>query len=139
MLIDKRLELSDAHALAASARSTNVIDLGTAREIGAGRPLWLIVSVDVAADATTGDETYNVALETDSDPAFGTPTVLESRTIAPSTLVAGYQTAIAIPPTGVERYISANYTLAGTTPSVTVSAWVSDQEPRSWKAYPDAI
>ncbi|HEY0836499.1 MAG TPA: hypothetical protein VGE72_21500 [Azospirillum sp.] len=139
MIIDKRLELSDAQAVTADARSTNVIDLGTVRQIGAGTPLWLVFSVDVAADATTGDETYTFQLHTDDNASFSSATTLESRTIAAATLVAGYQFSMAIPNTGMERYLSAYYDVGGTTPTITVSCWLTDQEPRSWRAYADGI
>jgi hypothetical protein len=137
-LVDARLECSDAQALTASADSTNVIDLtGTALQVGAGQPLYMHFNVTVAADFTTGDETYSFGVATGAATSLGT--VLASRAIVAGTLVAGYNFSIAVPSTGVLRYIGAEYVLAGTSPSVTVDAYLSDQEVYSWQSYADAI
>ena len=137
-LVDARLECSSAQALTASADSTNVIDLtGTALQVGAGRPLYMHFNVTVAADFTTGDETYSFGVATGAATSLGT--VLASRAIVATTLVAGYNFSIAVPSTGVLRYIGAEYVLAGTSPTITVDAYLSDQEAYSWASYADAI
>ncbi len=137
MLIDSRLEFSNAQALTASAASTNVVDLGQDRDIGPGRPLWVVITVDVAADSTTGDETYAIALETDDNAGFSSATTLLSRTIAAADLFLGSQHVIPVTLTN-ERYLRLAYSLGGTTPSLTVNAWLTDQEPQIWRALPDA-
>jgi hypothetical protein len=137
-LVDARLECSDAQALTASADSTNVIDLtGTALQVGAGQPLYMHFNVTVAADFTTGDETYTFGVATGAATSLGT--VLASRTIVAGTLVAGYSFSIAVPNTGMLRYIGAEYVLAGTSPTITVDAYLSDQEAFTWQSYADAI
>jgi hypothetical protein len=137
MYIDSRLEFSDAQALTATAASTNLVDLGADRNIGPGRALWVVLSIDVAADDTTGDETYVADLETDSTSAFSSATVIATRAIARGT-AAGAKFIIGFPFAN-ERWLRLNYTLGGTTPSVTLSAWLTDQDPESWAALPDAI
>ena len=62
MILDSLLKFSDAQALTATADSTNVIDLSNDRDIGIGEPMALVVTVGVAADFTTGDETYQFLL-----------------------------------------------------------------------------
>tara|TARA_R110001592_G_C13052919_1_gene740309 strand:+ start:747 stop:1166 length:420 start_codon:yes stop_codon:yes gene_type:complete len=137
-LVDARLECSDAQALTASADSTNVIDLtGTALQVGAGQPLYMHFNVTVAADFTTGDETYSFGVATGAATSLGT--VLASRAIVATTLVAGYSFSIAVPNTGMLRYIGAEYVLAGTSPTITVDAYLSDQEAFTWQSYADAI
>jgi len=137
-LVDARLECSNAQALTASADSTNVIDLtGTALQVGAGRPLYMHFNVVVAADFTSADETYSFGVATGAATSLGT--VLASRAIVAGTLVAGYNFSIAVPSTGVLRYIGAEYVLAGTSPTITVDAYLSDQEVYSWQSYADAI
>lgn len=137
-LVDARLECSSAQALTASADSTNVIDLtGTALQVGAGRPLYMHFNVTVAADFTTGDETYSFGVATGAATSLGT--VLASRAIVAGTLVAGYNFSIEVPNTGVLRYIGAEYVLAGTSPTITVDAYLSDQEAYTWQSYADAI
>ena len=101
-LVDARLELSDAQALTASADSTNVIDLSqTARQIGAGRTMYVHFNVTVGADFTTGDETYTFGVATGAATSLGT--VLSSRAIAAGTLAAGYNFSMAVPMDGVLR------------------------------------
>lgn len=125
MYVDAQNLLSDAQALAATGVSTNSIDLGNVtpkRNVGTGEPLVLGVTVDVAADATTGDETYEFQAVTDDDGALGSPTTIASVVIPRALLVAGYKFAIPIPPGRVlERHLGARYVLGGTTPSITVT------------------
>ncbi|UQO04992.1 hypothetical protein L0Z13_11620 [Burkholderia multivorans] len=82
MIIDSLLEFSRAQALTATGASTNIIDLGSDRDIGPGQPLWAVIAVQVAADNTTGDETYSIALQTDDNAAFSSPTTIA--TVAPA-------------------------------------------------------
>ncbi|MEY2653430.1 MAG: Burkholderia virus BcepC6B [Pseudomonadota bacterium] len=135
-IIDKRLELADAQALTASGVSTNVIDFSSDRDVGPGCPLFVHISLDVAADGTTGDETYVAALQTDDNEAFSSPSVVASVTI-PRSSAAGSYFAIVVPPVvgSNERYVRLSLTLGGTTPSLTYSAWISAEMPRAWQAY----
>lgn len=136
MFIDALLQLSDSQALTATALSTNVIDTGSVdRNLGKGEPLAVMVTVEVAADQTTGDEDYTFDVETASDAGMTTARKLLGRRIfesgtptAPAEnadlLVAGFRFVIPIPPGGLaeaERYIAVRHTLAGTTPTITVS------------------
>ena len=137
-MVDARLEFSSAQALTASAVSTNVVDLTqTARQIGAGKPMFVHFNVTVAADFTSADETYTFGVATGAATSLGT--VLSSRAIVAGTLVAGYNFTMAVPTTGVLRYIGVEYVLAGTSPTITVDAYLSDQEAYSWASYADAI
>ncbi|GAB5471749.1 MAG: phage protein [Rhodospirillales bacterium] len=138
MLIDSRLVFSDAQALTASAASTDRVDLGQDRDIGPGRTLYLVIAVQEAADATTGNETYSFALQTDSSAGFGSATTLVSRSISAAELTAGSQHVLPMTLTN-ERYLRLYYTLGGTTPSVTVTAWLTDQEPQAWRALPGSF
>ena len=136
MYVDAQSLFSDAQALTATAVGTNVIDLGVDRSLGNGEPLAVVFSIDVAADQGTGDEDYTFEVEYASDAAQTTGRQLVGRRIfesgtptAPAQdadlLVAGFKVVIPIPPTTLaesERYIGVRYTLAGTTPSVTVTA-----------------
>lgn len=139
MMIDARLLLSDAQAVTADAASTNVVDLSTARQIGVGEDVYVVFHIGVAADATTGDETYTFRVDTDDNASFSSATTLESRTIAAATLTAGYAFSICIPTTGVERYLRAYYDVGGTTPSVTVTAHLNLEHEPSWRAYPNGF
>lgn len=139
MYIDSLLKISDAQAFTATAVGTNVIDLSVARGIGNGEPMAMVFSVGVAADQTTGDEDYTFDVEYATNAAQSTGVQLMGRRIfesgtptAPAQdadlLVAGFVFAIPIPPTtGTEdgQYIGIRATLAGTTPTITIDAWLA--------------
>jgi len=139
MYVDSQLLLSDAQAVTATAVGTNVIDLGVAQSIGNGEAMAVLFVVDVAADQTTGDEDYTFDVEYSSVAAQTSGYVTMGRRIyesgtpgAPAQdadlLVAGYRFAIPIPPTGAgddERYLGIRYTTAGTSPTITVTAYLT--------------
>lgn len=142
MYIDKLGLLSDAQALTASALSTNVIDFTSVtpkRQVGAGKTLWMMMSVGVAADHTTGDETYQVDLYTSAAANMSSPVVLGSRVIDFSLLTAGALFAFAIPQDSMLEYFSAHYTLGGTTPTLTVTTWVTDEAPPEHSVYASGV
>lgn len=116
MFIDKQNLFSEDQAVTVTAVSTNVIDLGANEsEIQA---LFEKGLVKVAAQVTTafaGGTSMSVALQTDSDEAFGTVETLHtSAAIATATLVQGYQYRIGGLPLGIKRYLRLNYTVVGT-------------------------
>ena len=139
MYIDSLLKISDAQALTATAVGTNVIDLSVARGIGNGEPMAMVFSVGVAADQTTGDEDYTFDVEYATNAAQSTGAQLMGRRIfesgtptAPAQdadlLVAGFVFAIPIPPTTETedgQFIGIRATLAGTTPTITIDAWLA--------------
>jgi len=137
MWIDSRLELSSSQALTATAASTNVIDLGQDRDIAVGTPMWVVINIEVAADYTSANETYVAALQTDDNSGFSSATDIASVTI-PGGSAAGTFFVIGVPYAN-ERYLRLNYTLGGTTPTVTLSANLTNQLPPKYQAYPDAI
>ena len=135
MFIDKNLEFSDSQALTATAVSQNVIDLGADEDIGPGEDLFAVVVVEVAPDHTTGDETYVATVQTGST---ATPTDLIGSIVIPRTAKKGDVFFMPIASHN-DRYLRMNFTLGGTTPTITVSAFLTVEEPSSWRATPDAI
>lgn len=138
MIIDKQNTLSDSQAVTAAARSTNVIDLGAARDLGMSPKQLCITCTETAASA--GATTVQFQLQCDSDEAFGSAkTVIETAAIPKATLVAGYQIFLPLPIGLDERYMSLYYNVA--TADLTAgkfSAQIVDQ-PQANKAYPDAL
>lgn len=138
MILDKLQQFSAAQALTTTVVGTSVIDLTTARAMGNGEPLCVEFFVTVAADQTTGDEdyTFDVEVATDTAQTTGVQTlgrrVFESGT--PTTpaqdadlLVAGFRFVIVLPMATIAesaRYLGVRYTLVGTTPTITVSAYL---------------
>lgn len=139
MYVDNNLLFSDAQALTATGVGTNVYDSLTAASLGSGEPLAVVFVVDVAADQTTGDEDYTFEIEYASDAAQTTARQLLGRRVfesgtptAPAQnadlLVAGFKFVIPVPPVTQgedERYFGIRYTLAGTSPSITCTAYLA--------------
>lgn len=139
MYIDKLLKLSDAQALTATAVGTNVVDIEVARGVGNGEPIAVVFSVGVAADQTTGDEDYTFDVEYATSAAQDAGAQLMGRRIfesgtptAPAQdadlLVAGFVFAIPLPPTTGDEdgdFIGIRATLAGTSPTITIDAWIA--------------
>lgn len=123
MYQDKQNQFSDAQALTATAASTNLIDLkASANNLGDGEPMAVVVNVDVAAGGTS--PTLQIALQSDSADSFGSAaTVAQSKSYAAADLTAGAVLVLPIPP-GVdcERYVRVNYTLGGTSPTMTLTS-----------------
>lgn len=136
MFTDKLLRLSDAQAFAATGVSANTVDLPPNAPVGDGQAVGVALQVNVAA---VGTGTYRFDLLSDDDPALASPTVIVSRTILAADLTVGSTHFIGIPTgTPIERYIGLKATLGGTSPGITITAWVSEQEDfaRPWRAYP---
>ena len=131
---------SNAQALTVTAASTDVIDHGGIRHIGVGEAMLVEITVDVVADFTTGDETYVAALQVDNADSFPSPVTIGSVTI-PGNSAAGSRFFIQVPPlTNWEQFSRINYTLGGTTPSVTVTANLIPQSfVQNDFAYPDGF
>ena len=137
--IDSQLEFSDSQAVTTSAVGTNVIDLGSADSIGTGEPMAVVFHVEVAADQTTGDEDYTFDVEVASDAGQSTAVNLIGRRVfesgtptAPAQdadlLVAGYKFFIPLPPltlSEAQQFLGIRYVVAGTTPTITCSAYLS--------------
>jgi len=142
MYVDNELKVSDAQALTATAVSTNTVDNADAlNDISVGEPLVLAVNVSVAADFTTGDETYELQIIQSASANLGTPDVLASRVLTAAQLSASSLHYLPLPPGSVsKRYLGARYVLGGTSPSVTLSAFFQPQSMiQKEKVYPDNI
>jgi hypothetical protein len=136
MILDAQNLFSDAQAITVDVVGTNVIDLGVDRAIGAGEPMCVLFSVDVAADQTSSDEDYTFDVEYASDAAQTTARKLVGRAVfesgtpdAPALnadlLVAGFQFYIPIMPSKLalsERYLGIRYDVAGSSPTITMTA-----------------
>ena len=118
MIIDKLLRMSWAQALTTSAPSTDVIDLGVARDLGVGNDAPTInVVVDVGtAFASTGASTLTIALQGSTDNASFT-VMEQSPAIAKASLTAGarlvrWSLPGRVAGQSMPRYIRMNYTVA---------------------------
>jgi hypothetical protein len=139
MIRDAQTALWEAAALTATAVSTNCYDTGApyvsggiSNDIGTGEPLAIVIAIGVAADFTTTDETYlfQAITATATDLTTGQKIVASTTTYAGAgpvgILSAGRVLVLPIPPGSIDqRYVGAKYTGAGTTPTITVTAWIA--------------
>jgi len=124
MLLDAQERYSSSQALTATAASTNLIDHLADRNLGVGHPVVVLIQLDVVATDGDADETYVAAWQTDDNSSFSSAATLASLTITRGDVAGTRYVAVAAPDATFERYTRINYTLGGTTPTVTLSAWM---------------
>lgn len=116
MILDKQLEFSSEQAVTASAASTNVIDLGVARDIGVGEELYIRIGVTETMDDSGDDSTLTVSLQTDDNEAFNSASTVATLVVIPAVTAAGTEYFIKVPIATLnafERYIRLYYTTTG--------------------------
>jgi hypothetical protein len=146
MILDERLELSDAGTLATATGTAlhgDVIDFG-GDQIGDGEPMYLVIQVTTAV-TSAGAATVKFELASDAAAAIatdGSATVhAATEAIGKASLVAGYTRVIPLPPAAgnsYERYVGV-LTTVGTAALTAgaVNAFLTKDVAR-WQAYADA-
>lgn len=136
MIIDKLLQVSSDQAFTATAASTDVVDLLTARDIGRGEQMWCVAVCKVAMGGTS--PTAVLSVETDDNASRSSvATIAQSATFA--AMAKGDKIILPLPPGAYERYLGAKLTLGGTSPTGTFDIFFTNQDPTSWTSYPDAL
>ena len=117
------------------------LDLASAyNDLGVGSHVWLVIKTTVAADYTTGDETYQFVLRTGTgtngtDINAGTQDLLLTEDMDGDDTrldVAGdWIIRVAIPIDLRQRYLQVFKNFGGTTPTISVSASISPSLPPS--------
>lgn len=138
MYIDKLLELeTGAAAVTSSALGTNVVDLGSDRDIGPGKPIYWVVQI-LAIDATSADETYTFDIRSATDAAISSGVVAQLALNIPRATPVNTRFFGIVTNTNL-RYLACRMALAGTTPSIQYKCWLTSEEPTSLFAYPNAV
>jgi hypothetical protein len=145
-MTDALLQLSSAQAVTATAVSTNVVDLGVARDLGPGTDLFVNFSVDTTV-SSAGSYTVTFQVVSDDNSAMSSPVVIaQSGAIAQAVLLAGgAPISVAIPPAALsvsaqgERYLAARYVCSGTLTGGKFSACVTDQKLSQSAYYPSGF
>ena len=121
MLLDKQNQFSadtgDNPTALGSTVSTNIIDLGIARDIGGAVTDQLMLLCQVATAFTSGGSaTLQVQFQTAPDNGSGAPgswsTLAQSDAIPVASLVQGYKFLPGEVPGGMLRFIRLNYVIA---------------------------
>ncbi len=150
MILDELGEFADATALSTAglglALVGDVIDLGSARDIGNGEPLYLVIQIDTAV-TSAGAATLEFQLVSDAQAAIavdGSASVhAKTAAIAKAALVAGYCVAvIPLPFDGgvpYERYLGILQNVG--TAALTAGKFNAflTRTPAAWKAYSDGV
>lgn len=97
MILDKELEFSSEQAVTAAAASTNIVDLGSARDIGVGEELYIRIGVTTTLDDSGDDSTLTVTLETDDNEAFASASTVATLVTIPATAAAGTEYFVKLP------------------------------------------
>ena len=120
MLIDKQNQFSadagDSPTATGSTASTNIIDLGIARDIGGAVTDQLMLLCEVVTAFTSGGSaTMQVQFQTAPDNGSGAPgawsILAQSDAIAVAALVQGYKFLPGELPGGTLRFIRLNYSI----------------------------
>lgn len=123
MITDKLLRVSDGQAVTTTAVSTDTVDLGVARDIGAGENLFMHFTVGTAFAGGTSTEMQVIG---SASADLSSPTVLgSSGAIATAGLTAGKRVAVGVNPqigSNGLRYFGARYVVVGTNSAGTVTA-----------------
>lgn len=127
MIMDNTLVLSDNQAITATARSTNVIDLGAAnfsygnsvavrRDLGIGQDVPFTLNVTQVFNNLTS---LTVAIQSDDNAAFSSPKEVSSRTYTLAELNTLKQLSFParLPEGTDEQFVSLLYTVTGTAPT----------------------
>lgn len=125
MIFSAQQTFSDQQIITATARSTNVIDLGSPdtphggavplkQDVGKGTPIPINVQITEGFDNLTS---LDVAVEVGATDTLGT--VLATQNILLADLVAGKTLNLQCLPNGVDqRYLGLRYTVNGAAPTV---------------------
>lgn len=135
MLIDKLLRFSASQSLAGASgtASTDILDLGADRDMTAlGRPLYVAVVLEASGGTSP---TLQVIVQTDDNSGFSSAVALHT---GPALAQASNRVQIIPIPHTNERYLRLTYTQGGTSPTATVSAFITDA-PQAWVATADGI
>ena len=148
MFIDSSLEFADATSVGTPNNTTvnvgNSIDTSVIRDVGAGHPFYLVITIDTAITGTTSTVAFLLVSDSSSTIATdGNATKhIETDAIAEAKLVAGYTMVIPMPSVNpeYERFLafqvketSGNVLTAGN-----VNAFLT-LDPVGWSAKADNI
>jgi hypothetical protein len=113
MIFDAHNQFSDAQAVTATAASTNLLDLGAVRNLGAGENLYVAVVCDVAMTDSGSDSTLTVTVETDDNASFSSATTAQTVGTFAALSAIGTSLIARLSPTAInERYMRLKYTTA---------------------------
>jgi len=153
-ILDERLEFADGVSVAAAAGTAligDVINLDVARDIGVGKPLYLVLrcATSIITGGLAGtikfqlvsDAQAAVAVDGSATVHYDTGTFVTDGDDANELDAGALIAVIALPREGnaYEQYLGILATVATTTVTDgAIDAFITENPPGGWKAYPDA-
>jgi mRNA-degrading endonuclease toxin of MazEF toxin-antitoxin module len=113
-ILDRLNLFSNDQAITASTASTDVVDLGSVRDVSAGETSTVLVLVTEAFNNLTD---LTVAMQTSTTENFASPVQLTAATLPLASLTVSTRFPITTVPRGVLRYVRLYYTVTGTAPT----------------------
>lgn len=138
--LDSGLEFDVKAEHLTTGASTNVVDLGAARDLGVGEPIMLVVDVTTAMTDSGNDSTMTVTVETDSVEAFSSPATTQTVGTFAASSAIGTSLKIKLSPGTInEQYARIKYTVAnGNLTTGNFSAYLT-LDKYSGPGYPAAV
>lgn len=123
MILDRQNTVSNAQAVTATAVSTDTIDLGVARDVGAGEDLRFGINIDQSFNNLTTLEIQVISAST-ADLVTGQTVLASTGAIALAQLTAGRRPLeLELPKSNIlnlplgQRFLGLRYVVAGTAPT----------------------
>ena len=144
MILDAHNLFSDAQVLTTGSEngiaSSNVIDLGLARDLGTGENLYVVVSVDTAFTDSSSNTDLAVILQTDAYVAFNSAATGQTIGTLPALSAVGDRLVARIQPGGAnEQYIRLFYTAGnGAMTTCAVTAFLT-HDVQAYTSYNDNV
>ncbi len=127
----------DGGGVGSNMIGTEAIDINTARDIGAGEPIYLVIST-TAALGGTGTISFNL-LTGATDPLVTGDDVVVSSPVISAAAVTEAQTlfVVTLPQEGTayERYLQMSEVVATSAVTGNINAFLT-LDPSAWRAYP---
>ena len=114
MLFDAKVLFSNQQAITATAASTDSVDRGDTKDVGAAGDVPIAIQVTESFNNLTS---LKVDIQTDTVSGFGSAVTLASMTVLLADLKAGYQLPVITLPKGCKQFLRLNYTVTGTAPT----------------------
>ena len=140
MRTDLQNTLGSAQALTTSGATTDYIDLGAAKKLGASKRLFMVFQITTTVAATGGANSTTFKAQCDDNTSFSSAkTVVASDAIPKASLVAGYRVVLPRPPDCDERYLRGYVAMATNDwTSGAVDCFITDEVPQ-WTPYANGI
>jgi len=140
MYLDAQNLFDDSAEHLTTEASTNLIDLGEDRDLGAGEDIYLVALVDVAFTDGSSNSTMTLTLETDDNASFTSAATAQTiGTFAALSAIGTKLIAKLQPDKITERYLRVKYTVANGDLTTGKFTTFLTKDVENHKVFPDNI